>query len=220
MRLVRSLKGLEKLIQTLKFSMSALGNILILMILMFFIFAIMGCYLFEDIRYVKYKHRFIFVNEYYNFDNFYYAFLMVFRATSGETWPGIMKEYQKVDPNVLGDYVSTAYFVAMIFMCAVIMLNLFVLVVLQQYDEFHQKEENPIERFGEMLDSFKKSWNSFTNEDDQGERIKMIKITSFLMELEGDLALKFGEIEGTSIIKERATKERLKREITDLKFST
>lgn len=187
----------------------------------------MGCYLFADIRFTEYRNRFAVVNEYYNFDNFYYAFLLVFRATSGETWPIMMKEFANVDLNVIGPHVSIAYFIGMIFMCAVIMLNLFILVVLQQYDEFHQKEENPLERFGEMLDLFKKSWNNkdFSTEDDKGERMPMIKISEFLMKLEGDLALEFKDQpkelkDEPTPIREKATKERLKREITDLKFMT
>jgi hypothetical protein len=191
------------------------------MILMFFIFSIMGCYLFEDIKFSNYKHRFSVANEFYNFDTFYESFLLVFRCTSGESWPMMMLEYQLVDPNVLAGFVSIAYFIGMIFMCSVIMLNLFVLVVLQQYDEFHQKEENPIERFGEMLESFKKCWNTKTTEDDKGERIKMVHVTEFLMELEGDLSLNIVDpTKKSTKIQEQAIKERLKREITDLKFMT
>jgi len=205
--------------------MVALGNILILMILMFFIFSIMGCYVFTDIRYGKYKNGFSSVNEFYNFDNFYYSFMLVFRSTSGESWPILMKEYADVDPTVIANYVSILYFVFMIFICSVIMLNLFVLVVLQQYDEYHQKEENPIERFEEMIDSFKKSWNRFTTEDDKGERINMLKITEFLMELEGDLAIAMEDEDWlkqykSSEAKKKAIKERLKREIMEFKFIT
>ena len=203
--------------------MSALGNILILMILMFIIFSIMGCYLFTDIKYVDYRSYFSIINKYYNFDNFYFSFMLVFRSTSGESWPIMMTEYAKVNPNVVGPYVSNLYFVGMIFICAVIMLNLFVLVALQQYDEFHQKEENPIERFEEILDSFKKSWNKFSNEIDKGERIIMTNVTEFLMKLEGDLAFDLKDHMNnyhTINSREKAVRQKLKREITDLQFMT
>ncbi len=147
--MVKSLKGLEKLIQTLKFSIGALANILILMMLIFCIFAIMGCYLFSDIVYEDYKYRFKYVNEYFNTNNFYFSFLLTFRSASGESWPLIMLEYAHVNPNILNPAISQIYFTFLIFFCATIMLNLFVLVVLQQYEEFHQKEDNPIERFNE-----------------------------------------------------------------------
>lgn len=220
MRLVKQLKGLEKLIQTLKFSLSALGNILILFLLLVFIFSIMGCYLFIDVRYSDFKDKFDVVNEYYNFDNFYYAFLMVFRATSGESWPDIMLEYANFDNEILQSYVPYIYFIGMIFMCSVIMLNLFVLVVLQQYDEFHKKEENPIERFTDMLDKFKQSWNAFSTEEDNGERINSIKVTDFLIALEGDLALELEEdIKKKEISsREKHIKEKVKLAIMDMKF--
>jgi len=53
----------------------------------------------------------------------------------------------------------------------------------------------------------------------------MIKISEFLMKLEGDLALEFKDQpkelkDEPTPIREKATKERLKREITDLKFMT
>jgi hypothetical protein len=92
LRLVKSLKGLEKLLQTLRWSMNALINVFILMFLVFCIFAIMGCYLFDMIRYEDFKNKFVYLNEYYNFDNFYNSFLLSFRQVTGENWPFMMME--------------------------------------------------------------------------------------------------------------------------------
>ena len=93
LRLVKSLKGLEKLLQTLRWSMTALSNIFILMMLVFCIFAIMGCYLYDNILYADYKDKFVNVNQYFNLDNFYYSFLLSFRQCTGESWPDIMNEF-------------------------------------------------------------------------------------------------------------------------------
>ena len=92
LRLVKSLKGLEKLLQTLRWSISALSNILILLLLIFCIFAIMGCYLYESIKYEDYKENFVQINEYYNLNNFYHSFLFCFRQVTGESWPDMMNE--------------------------------------------------------------------------------------------------------------------------------
>lgn len=67
------------------------------------------------------------------------------------------------------------------------MLNLFLLVTLQQYDDFHRKKTNPIEKFNEILDGFKQAWNKFSAEEDEGFRIKNDSMTNFLLLLEGDL---------------------------------
>jgi len=197
--------------------MEALGNILILMMLIFCIFAIMGCYLFGELTYLKYKDQFFYVNENYNTDNFYNSFLLTFRAASGEAWPNIMLEYASVDINVVPAFVSQLYFILLIFFCAVIMLNLFILVVLQQYDEFHQKEDNPIERFSELLEHMNRVWNKMSAEDDKGERINMINVTQFLFELEGDLALDLGDdIKKDSLIGKKIMMEKIKFAINAL----
>jgi hypothetical protein len=220
LRLVRSLKGLAKLIQTLKFSIGALANIFILMMLLFFIFSIMGCYLFEEVTFSKYSKKYYYVNEYYNFDNFYNAFLLVFKATSGESWPNMMLEYSTVEPIVVGSYVSIAYFVGMIFLCAVIMLNLFILIVLQQYDEFHSKDENPIERFSEMLDTFKPQCNKLSSTQDNGIRMDNIKINTLLETIrKTDLAIEIGiDKDSKSKFQESVYQEKLKKTILELKF--
>ena len=67
------------------------------------------------------------------------------------------------------------------------MLNLFLLVTLQQYDDFHRKKTNPIEKFNEILDNFKKAWNKFSTESDEGYRIKNDNMTNFILLLEGEL---------------------------------
>lgn len=92
LRLVKSLKGLEALIQTLRWSMTALGNVFILMFLVFCIFSIMGCYLYDGVTFAQYSSNFQNVNEYYNLDNFYNSFLLCFRQLTGENWPVIMLE--------------------------------------------------------------------------------------------------------------------------------
>jgi hypothetical protein len=69
-----------------------------------------------------------------------------------------------------------------------IMLNLFLLVTLEQYMEFSKKDEDPIERFEELLTHFKTAWNKYSSDKDNGFRIKCSNITNFLSNIEGDLA--------------------------------
>ena len=64
------------------------------------------------------------------------------------------------------------------------MLNLFLLVTLQQYEDFHRKKTNPIEKFNELLDGFKKAWNPVSSEFYQGWRIKNTDMNKFLLSLE------------------------------------
>jgi hypothetical protein len=95
LRVIRSLKGLAKLLMMLSWSITSLSNIFILMFLVFCIFAIMGCYIYDGVIYSENKDYFVYLNEYHNFDNFYHAFLLVFRQMTGDSWNMIMMEFAK-----------------------------------------------------------------------------------------------------------------------------
>jgi len=184
------------------------------MMIIFCLFSIIGCYLFSI---PGSKDNFIYINQYYNTDNFYNSFLLTFRASTGENWPLFMLEFSRIDPKV-DPSVSYLYFIFLIFFCAVIMLNLFILVILQQYEEFNQKGDNPIERFSEMLEYFKKTWNQFSFDEDKGERLNMVNVTQFLFELEGDLSLDIGDDKEKRKENEILIKEKIKIAIMELKF--
>ena len=181
-RLVKILKELEKLIQTFQWSFSALVNILILMILIFSIIALIGCYLYDGDRYENYKDKFAYINEYYNFDNFYSAYLLIFRCSTGENWNNIMEEMAYRNEGKEEAY-SFAFFILSNFFTAIILLNLLLMVTLQQYDEFRNKKYNPIDKFNSFLADFNNAWNKFSTEEDSGFRIKKYLVSQFFMEL-------------------------------------
>lgn len=66
------------------------------------------------------------------------------------------------------------------------MLNLFILIIIQQFDDFHLKEDNPITNFKKNLDSFSKIWVNFT-ENSLGIAIPSKKLIDFYMKLEPPL---------------------------------
>ena len=179
LRLIKALKGLEKLLQTLSWSISALANVFILMFLMFCIFSILGCYLYDGLTYKKYMDKIVYMNQYSNLNNFYNSFLLVFRAATGEDWPGIMEELAFIDEEKFPEPIAYVYMLIMNFISAVIMLNLFLMVTLQQYDDFTTKSYNPIEKFEAFCEEFKSAWNKNSNDKDKGFRIKKILITNF-----------------------------------------
>jgi hypothetical protein len=182
LRLVKALKGLEKLIQTLTWSISALANVFMLMIIIFCIFAILGCYFYDNITYKKYKSKFIYINEYYNVDNFYNSFLLTFRCSTGESWPNIMMELAFVDTEKVSEAYAYIYMIISNFINSIIMLNLFLMVTLQQYDEFTNKKYNPIEKFESFLGEFNASWNKFTTPEDNGIKLKKGLVINFFMD--------------------------------------
>ena len=181
LRLVKSLKGLEKLIQTLTWSIGALANVFLLMLIIFCIFAILGCYFYDGITYQKYRDKFKYINEFYNVDNFYNSFLLTFRCTTGESWPNIMMELAFIDEDISEAY-AYIYMIISNFINSIIMLNLFLMVTLQQYDEFTGKNYNPIEKFEGFLTEFNNSWNKFSTPEDNGIRIKQKSVIHFFMD--------------------------------------
>jgi hypothetical protein len=182
LRLVKVVKGLNKIIQTLAWSLPALTDVFLLMILVFGIFAALGCNIYNDIRYEDYKDDLTYMNEYYNFDNFYNGFLLIFRCATGENWNNILLELANIDPSKIDETYAYVFMIGSNFVTSIIMLNLFLMVTLQQYDEFINKKYNPIEKFGNFLNEFNNSWNKFTSDEDKGFRIKKGLIISFFMD--------------------------------------
>ena len=210
LRLIKSLKGLEKLIQTLSWSLTALANVLLLMLIFFCIFAILGCYFYDNIYYKDYKDIFVYINEYYNLDNFYNSFLLVFRCATGENWNNIMMELAFIDPDKVSEAYAYIYFIISNFTNSIIMLNLFLMVTLQQYDEFTNKNYNPIEKFESFLIDFNNAWNKFSDDEDEGFRIKKIYVIQFFMEFNWK-KLNF---------QEQGKLEAVKKYVTELKLRT
>ena len=210
LRLIKALKGLEKLIQTLSWSLTALANVLLLMLIFFCIFAILGCYLYDSIIYNDYKDDFVYINEYYNLNNFYTSFLLVFRCATGENWNNIMMELAFVDTDKVSEVYAYVYFIISNFANSIIMLNLFLMVTLQQYDEFTNKNYNPIEKFESFLIDFNNSWNKFADDEDRGFRIKKIYVTQFFMDFNWK-KLNFPE---------QGKLEHVKKYVTELKLTT
>ena len=179
LRLVKALKGLEKLLQTLSWSISALANVFLLMFLIFCIFSILGCYLYDGLTYKKYQEKMYYMDQFYNLDNFYNGFLLVFKSATGEEWPNIMEELAFIDEDKFSEPVAYVYMLIMNFISVVIMLNLFLMVILQQYDDFTTKSYNPIDKFEGFCEEFKRAWNKYSNEQDKGYRIKKNLISNF-----------------------------------------
>lgn len=66
------------------------------------------------------------------------------------------------------------------------MLNLFILIILQQFEDFHLKEDSPITNFKKNLDSFSKIWAEFT-EGSFGITLNSKKLIDFYMRLDPPL---------------------------------
>ena len=82
----------------------------------------------------------------YNFDNIGYGFVTVFEITSGEMWPDIM--YSVVDTNGVDQPplrenkpLAAALFIVMILTCSFLMFNVFVGVVIDNFNKMKDRQE-------------------------------------------------------------------------------
>ena len=83
-RVLNIIKSLKYLIRTFLFSLPLLVNLLFLMMISFFIYGNLGCYLFYDI-----KNGSI-LNENLNFSNIFNAFMVLFKCLTCDNWGDIM----------------------------------------------------------------------------------------------------------------------------------
>lgn len=79
-KLIKKLKSLQKLIETLVLALPSILNLGLLYLLVFFIYAILGVFLFKDVNSGK-----VF-DDYNNFQNIIYASVLLFRMVTGEGW--------------------------------------------------------------------------------------------------------------------------------------
>ena len=200
LKLVKNFKGISTLVHTILWSIKALSNMFLLFIIFLVVFSIIGANIYEDINYADYSDNWVNVNEFFNLDSFYNAFLLNFR-NSGESWPYIMKEYSRANPGLVQPYVAYIYFILNNFICFVVLVNLFLLIVLQEYFSFQSRGENPVEKFETLHETYTVKWNKYSDEDSQGYRISIVNFYKFLYELDWEysLATKEGKLDLVSI---------------------
>ncbi len=130
LRLVNRLRGLQLLIQTVIFSVSALIHVFFLLLILFFIYAILGVFLFSNITGGEV------ITPFNNFSNFGYSMLSLLRISTGEDWHVVMYDtmHGKECKNGVGGSCavsySPVYFLSFVVLCTFVVLNLFILVIL------------------------------------------------------------------------------------------
>ncbi len=71
------------------------------------------------------------------------------------------------------------FFFTFVMIVQKIMLNLFILVIIQQFEQYYVSEDNPIQKFKQNLVLFEKVWIEFT-EKQNNVKIKEKLLTKFL----------------------------------------
>ena len=87
--------------------------------------------------------------------------------STGERWNDTMYDCLKTLPNcVLGKSCGTSiaplFFICFVVFVQYVMLNLFILVIITQFETYYMSEDNPITKFKKNLDVFMVTWIHFT----------------------------------------------------------
>ncbi|KAK1117398.1 hypothetical protein K0M31_016769 [Melipona bicolor] len=108
--------------------------------MLFFIYAIIGMQVFGNIALDADSS----ITKHNNFQSFIQGLMLLFRCATGEAWPNIMlscvkgrpcdAKAGKQEPGGCGSNIAYAYFVSFIFFCSFLMLNLFVAVIMDNFD--------------------------------------------------------------------------------------
>ncbi|XP_051898184.1 voltage-dependent P/Q-type calcium channel subunit alpha-1A-like isoform X3 [Pristis pectinata] len=140
-KLLRQGYTIRILLWTFVQSFKALPYVCLLIAMLFFIYAIIGMQVFGNIAVDDDEDSEI--NHHNNFRTFLQALTLLFRSATGEAWHSIMLSClggKPCDPrsgivgNECGNEFAYFYFVSFIFLCSFLMLNLFVAVIMDNFE--------------------------------------------------------------------------------------
>ena len=141
-KLFQKFPRLVQLGQTVWFSLPALYNVTLLMVLEYFIFSVLGMALFG-----KVKHGF-YMDGHGNYEDFPSAMVTLFREMTGENWNGIMRDCMVQPPfcdpgaDECGSPVlSPLFHVGFQVMSAMLVMDLIVAIILNQFENQLEKEK-------------------------------------------------------------------------------
>ncbi|XP_045890356.1 voltage-dependent N-type calcium channel subunit alpha-1B-like isoform X2 [Micropterus dolomieu] len=138
-KLLRQGYTIRILLWTFVQSFKALPYVCLLIAMLFFIYAIIGMQVFGNIE----LNEDTAINHHNNFRTFLQALMLLFRSATGEAWHEIMlsclshracDERSGSHGKQCGSDFAYFYFVSFIFLCSFLMLNLFVAVIMDNFE--------------------------------------------------------------------------------------
>ncbi|XP_072001011.1 voltage-dependent L-type calcium channel subunit alpha-1C isoform X4 [Engystomops pustulosus] len=199
MRLVKLLsrgEGIRTLLWTFIKSFQALPYVALLIVMLFFIYAVIGMQVFGKIALNDTTE----INRNNNFQTFPQAVLLLFRCATGEAWQEIMLAClpnKKCDPESesnrteddysCGSSFAVFYFISFYMLCAFLIINLFVAVIMDNFDYLTRDWSilGP-----HHLDEFKRIWAEYDPE--AKGRIKHLDVVTLLRRIQPPLG--FGKL--------------------------
>ncbi|XP_065165999.1 voltage-dependent calcium channel type D subunit alpha-1 isoform X1 [Atheta coriaria] len=200
MRLVKLLsrgEGIRTLLWTFIKSFQALPYVALLIVMLFFIYAVIGMQMFGKIESQNSTSS---ITRNNNFASFPQAVLVLFRSATGEAWQDIMLDCAATD-QVVCDYrienrhlldscgsdIAYPYFISFYVLCSFLIINLFVAVIMDNFDYLTRDWSilGP-----HHLDEFIRLWSEY--DPDAKGRIKHLDVVTLLRKISPPLG--FGKL--------------------------
>uniref|UniRef100_A0A8D2J0C3 Voltage-dependent L-type calcium channel subunit alpha n=1 Tax=Varanus komodoensis TaxID=61221 RepID=A0A8D2J0C3_VARKO len=198
MRLVKLLskgEGIRTLLWTFIKSFQALPYVALLIAMIFFIYAVIGMQTFGKVAMQDGTP----INRNNNFQTFPQAVLLLFRCATGEAWQEIMlaslpgkrcdpeSDYEPGEEFTCGSNFAIVYFISFFMLCAFLIINLFVAVIMDNFDYLTRDWSilGP-----HHLDEFKRIWSEY--DPAAKGRIKHLDVVTLLRRIQPPLG--FGKL--------------------------
>uniref|UniRef100_A0A8C1UJF0 Voltage-dependent L-type calcium channel subunit alpha n=1 Tax=Cyprinus carpio TaxID=7962 RepID=A0A8C1UJF0_CYPCA len=189
-KLLNRSEGIRNLLWTFIKSFQALPHVGLLIVMLFFIYAVIGMQMFGKVALVDGTE----INRNNNFQTFPQAVLLLFRVATGEQWPKVMlasmygklcdakSDYGPGEEYTCGSSIAVFYFLSFYMLCAFLIINLFVAIIMDNFDYLTRDWSilGP-----HHLDEFKKIWAEYDPE--ATGRIKHLDVVTLLRRIQPPL---------------------------------
>uniref|UniRef100_A0A672NHY9 Ion transport domain-containing protein n=2 Tax=Sinocyclocheilus grahami TaxID=75366 RepID=A0A672NHY9_SINGR len=147
--------GMRALLDTVMQALPQVGNLGLLFMLLFFIYAALGVELFGKLE-CNDNNPCEGLSRHATFENFGMAFLTLFRVSTGDNWNGIMKDtLRECLPNESNCFsylplVSPIYFVTFVLIAQFVLVNVVVAVLMKHLEESNKEAKEDAEMDAEI----------------------------------------------------------------------
>ncbi|XP_070617570.1 LOW QUALITY PROTEIN: voltage-dependent T-type calcium channel subunit alpha-1H [Erythrolamprus reginae] len=155
LKLLKMATGMRALLDTVVQALPQVGNLGLLFMLLFFIYAALGVELFGKLDCSE-ENPCEGLSRHATFNNFGMAFLTLFRVSTGDNWNGIMKdtlrECHRDDKHCLSylPLISPVYFVTFVLIAQFVLVNVVVAVLMKHLEESNKEAKEDAEMDAEI----------------------------------------------------------------------
>lgn len=148
LKLLKTAEGIRKLLDTVAEALPQVGNLGLLFLLMFFIFAALGMELFGQVECTD-EVPCEGLDHHAHFKDFGFSMLTLFRVSTGDNWNGILKDIinkKRCELNSTSgcaalEHIAPIYFAIFVLATQFVLLNVVVAVLMKHLED--AKEESP-----------------------------------------------------------------------------